>query len=130
MLFSDHSGSLLRQQPGVHSMTRTHRNTFRGVQMQLLWARQQLLHGWSQFIAVGKQLSPAKDVQPQPGPRQGHYQTPDIPDVAHCPGAHQGKQDVVILLPLILVHCRNLQAASTQADVGAHSGAVRSLQES
>ena len=85
--------------------------------MQLLWARQQLLHGRSQLIAVGKQLSPAKDVQPQPGPRQGHYQTPDIPDVPHCPGAHQGKQDVVVLLPLVLVHCGDLQATSIQADV-------------
>lgn len=107
-------------------MTRTHRNTFRGVQMQLLWPRQQLLHGRSQLIAVGKQLSPAKDVHPQPGPRQGHHQAPNIPDVPHCPGAHQRQQDVVILLPLVLVHCRDLQATSTQADVRARGGAVRS----
>jgi len=112
----------------VYSRTRTHRNAFRGVQVQLLWARQQLLHGRSQLIAIGKQLSPAKDVQPQPGSRQGHHQTPDISDVPHSPGAHQRKQDVVILLPLVLVHCGNLQATSTQADFRALSGAVKSLE--
>lgn len=61
----------------------------RGVQVQLVGPSQQLLHGRSQLIAVGKQLSPAKDIKAQPGPGEGHYQPPHIPDVPYCPGAHQ-----------------------------------------
>ena len=77
--------------------------------MQLLGPGQQLLHGGPQLIAVGKELCPAKDVQPQASPGHGHHQPAHIPDVPHCPGAHQGEQDVVVLLALVLVHSRYLQ---------------------
>ena len=43
----------------------------------------------------------AEDVQPQPGARESHDETPDVPDVSDGPGPHQRQQDVVVLLPLV-----------------------------
>lgn len=86
--------------------------------MQPLWSSQQLLHGWSQLIAVGKQLSSAKDVEAQPGPGEGYYKPPHIPDVPHCPCAYQRQQDIVILLALVLIHRGNLQQVEPQNELG------------
>lgn len=64
--------------------------------------------GGLQLIAVGKERLAAKDIEAQARATHGHHQPPHIPDVPHRPRPHQGQQDVVVLLPLVLVHCCHL----------------------
>jgi hypothetical protein len=63
---------------------------------------------WGQFKAVLEKRNPSKYVETKSSTWHSHYQTAYISQMPNCLCPHQGKQDVVILLTLILVHCGHL----------------------
>ena len=79
-----------------------------GVQGKLSRPGQQLPEGGLQFIAVGKEWQPSKDVQTQARATCGHHQTPHIPEMPDRPSSHKRQKHIVILLALVLVHCLHL----------------------
>ena len=62
-----------------------------------------------QLVAGGEQRGAAEDVQPQPRTRHGDDQPPHVPEMPDSPRAHEAQQHVLILLPLVLVHRRDLR---------------------
>jgi hypothetical protein len=106
-------GTLISETTFEKSKPQPHLPVLLWLQCQLSGSGQQVLEGGLHLVAVGKQRLAAEDVEAQPGATHGHHQPPHIPEVTHGPAPHQGEQDVVVLLPLVLVHRLHLHLTSS-----------------
>ena len=61
-----------------------------------------------QLRATAEEAGPGQHIESQPSSRHGHYQSTHIPQMADVLGTHQGEDDIIILLPLVAVHCGHL----------------------
>lgn len=61
-----------------------------------------------QLEAVAEEVCAREDVESEARARGGHDETAQVAHVAHRARAHQRHQRHVVLLPLVLVHCRHL----------------------
>ena len=90
-----------------------------GAEVELQRPPHENAEGRLQFETVLEEADPGKDVEAEAGAGHGHHQTADIAQVADIVGAHQGEEDVVVLLALVLVHGGNLVGQADERVVGA-----------
>mmetsp|Transcript_24880 Transcript_24880/g.56748 ORF Transcript_24880/g.56748 Transcript_24880/m.56748 type:complete len:356 (-) Transcript_24880:336-1403(-) len=65
------------------------------------------VHGPLQLVAAREDVPAAHDVQAEPRPGHRDDEAADVPQVSHRPGPHEGQDDDVVLLPLVLVDRRH-----------------------
>ena len=76
--------------------------------MQLQWPLREGVERGMELEAVPEEVDPGKDVEAEARAGHGHDQTSDISQVTHVVSADKREEDVVVLLTLELVHCRDL----------------------
>lgn len=83
-------------------------------QVKTSGSRRELLESWSELEAVLEKGDSGEDVEAESGTRHGHDQTAHIPQVTHGFGSDERKEDVVVLLTLVLIHCGHFVRSSNQ----------------
>lgn len=67
-----------------------------------------LVEGGLKFKTVPEEDGPREDIEAKSSSRRSDYETSKVTHVTHSLCAHQRHQGDVVLLALILVHCRHL----------------------